>query len=129
MKKAWWVVLCFIVFAASRSTAFASGAGDMMDSMLGKDLDSIVAKQLGLTSDQSKGGIGAMLGLAKEKLNAVDFDKIAAVVPGADKYVSKAKKMGLLDKPLKNKEGLDAALAKAGIPKDKSGEFLTTVPK
>ncbi|HEX4824301.1 MAG TPA: DUF2780 domain-containing protein [Candidatus Polarisedimenticolaceae bacterium] len=106
---------------------FANGATDMMNSALGKDLGSVVAKQFGLTSDQSKGGIGAILGLAKEKLTSNDFDKIAAAVPGADKYVAKAKKMGLLDKPLENKDGLNAALAKAGIPKEKSGDFLTTV--
>lgn len=127
MNKVYWVALCVLVFAASSTGAFASGAGDMMDSVLGKDLDSIVAKQFGLKGDQSKGGIGAILGLAKEKLTATDYDKIAAAVPGADKYVSKAKKLGLLDKPLKNKEGLDAALTKVGIPKDKSGDFLTTV--
>ena len=127
MKKVWWVALCFIVFVASSSGAFASGASNMMDSVLGKDLDSIVAKQFGLKSDQSKGGIGAILGLAKEKLNANDYDKIAAAVPGADKYVSKAKKLGLLDKPLENKEGLEGAFTKVGIPKDKQGEFLTTV--
>ena len=127
MKKLWLVALCFLVFAASSSGAAAGTAGDMMDSVLGKDLDSIVGKQFGLTSDQSKGGIGAILGLAKEKLTANDYDKIAAVVPGADKYVSKAKKLGLLDQPLKDKEGLDAALTKAGIPKDKSGDFLATV--
>jgi len=127
MKKVWWVALCLLVFVASTSGAFASSASDMVDSVLGKDLDSIVAKQFGLKSDQSKGGIGAILGLAKEKLTSADYDKIAAVVPGADKYVSKAKKMGLLDQPLKNKEGLDAALTKAGIPKDKSSDFLSTV--
>lgn len=127
MKKLWWVALCFVVFAASSSGALAKGAGDMVDSALGKDLDSIIAKQFGLNSDQSKGGIGAILGLGKEKLNSVDYDKIAAVVPSADKYVKKAKKMGLLDAPLKNKEGLEGALTKVGIPKDKSGDFVTTV--
>ena len=127
MKKVLWVALCSLVLAASSSGAFAGEASNMMDSMLGKDLDSIVAKQFGLTSDQSKGGIGAILGLAKEKLTSNDFDKIAAAVPGADKYVSKAKKLGLLDKPLKDKEGLDAAFTKVGIPKDKSGDFLATV--
>ena len=127
MKKLWWVALPFLAFVVSVSGAVAGTAGEMMDSALGKDLDSIVAKQFGLTGDQSKGGIGALLALGKEKLKAVDYDKIAAAVPGADKYVAKAEKLGLLDKPVGNKSGLEAALTKVGIPKDQVGPFLDTV--
>ena len=115
------VLVLALVFASS------AWAAPWMDSLLGKDLDSLVGKQLGLTGDQSKGGIGAILGLAKEKLTSNDFDKIAAAVPGADKYVSKAKKLGLLDKPLGGKDGLASALQKLGIPEDKSKTFVTTV--
>ena len=114
-------VLALVVVASSVSAA------PWMDSLLGKDLDSLVGKQLGLTGDQSKGGIGAILGLAKEKLNAVDFDKIAAVVPGADKYVSKAKKMGLLDKPIGNKAGLTSAFQKIGLSEEQGKQLLSTV--
>ena len=119
----------FVVMVVAALTGFGlnAHAAAWTDQMLGKDLDSLVAKQLGLTGDQSKGGIGAMLGLAKEKLKAVDYDKIAKVVPGAESYVSKAKKLGLLDKPIESKSNLAAAFTKLGIPKDKAEQLVPTV--
>jgi len=122
-RKGWLAVL---VFAASLLGIASSGRAGLTDSLMGKDLDSLLGKQLGLTGDQSKGGIGAMLGLAKEKLSPADFGKIAAVIPGADKYLSKAKQLGLLDKPLKDKEGLGGAFTKLGIPQDKSAKMVPT---
>ncbi len=122
--RRWLLGMMCAVACLSLGSAFAAG---WTDSLMGKDLDSLLGKQLGLTSDQSKGGIGAILGLVKEKMSSADFDKIAAAVPGADKYVSKAKKLGLLDKPINNKEGLGAAFSKLGIPEDKASKMVPTV--
>ena len=115
-----------IVLAACILALVAAGTSSagMFDSILGKDLDSLLGKQLGLTSDQSKGGLGAIMGMAKGKLLATDYDKLAAAVPGADKYISKAKKQGALDTPIKNMDGLYAAFEKIGIPKDKAKQFV-----
>ena len=99
----------------------------LTDSLVGTGIDSLLGKQLGITSDQSKGGIGAILGLAKEKLSPADYGKIASAIPGADKYVAKAQAAGLLDKPLKDKSGLDGAFTKLGIPQDKSQKMVPTV--
>ena len=126
MKLDRWLV---VLVSAAAFLAFGSSnwAAGWTDSLLGKDLDSLLGKQLGLTSDQSKGGIGAILGLAKEKLSSADFDKIAAAIPGADKYVAKAKKLGLLDKPMGNKEGLNGAFSKLGISQEKAAKMVPTV--
>lgn len=122
--RRWLMGMACVVACLSIGSSFGAG---WTDSLMGKDLDSLLGKQLSLTSDQSKGGIGAILGLVKEKMSSADFDKIAAAIPGADKYVSKAKKLGLLDKPLQNKEGLDAAFSKLGIPQDKAAKMVPTV--
>ena len=98
-----------------------------LDSIMGKDLDSLIGKQLGLTGDQSKGGIGAILGMAKEKLSAGDYDKLAAAIPGADKYLSKARKLGVLNSPIQNRAALNDALAKLGIPKETADQFVPAV--
>jgi hypothetical protein len=50
-----------------------------------------------------------------------------SIVPGADKYLAKARKLGLFDKAIENKDGLNAALTKLGIPKDTSAQFVTAV--
>ncbi|HKQ97976.1 MAG TPA: DUF2780 domain-containing protein [Candidatus Polarisedimenticolia bacterium] len=117
------VLVCTVSIVALTAPAWAG----FTDSLLGKDLDSLLGKQLGITGDQSKGGIGAILGLAKEKLSSNDYDKIAATVPGANKYVDKAKKMGLLNKPVGNKAGLDSIFSKLGIPKDKAAQMVPMV--
>jgi hypothetical protein len=116
-----WVLLCAIALAVGTSSA------GWLDSVMGKDLDSLLSKQLGLTSDQSKGGIGAILGMAKEKLLAGDYDKLAEAIPGADGYLSKARKLGVLNSPITNTDGLNAAFEKLGVPKDKASQFVPAV--
>jgi len=117
------VLACALAILGLGSTAWAG----FSDSMPWSDLDSVLGKQLGLTADQSKGGIGAIFGLAKEKLSSNDFDKIAHAVPGTSGYVKKAKKMGLLDKPVGGKDGLMAAFSKLGIPPDKASQMVPMV--
>ena len=126
MKHIRLLIVSLVAFALV-VTGPSAWAAAWTDFLLGKDLDSLLGKQLGLTGDQSKGGLGAIMGLAKEKLTAVDFDKIAKVVPGADKYVEKAKKLGLLDKPMGSADGLGAAFSKLGIPKDTAAKMVPTV--
>lgn len=125
MKPNRWLFVLFLVIAAGVGSS-AWGAG-WSDSLMGKDLDSLLGKQLGLTGDQSKGGIGAIFGLAKEKMTSADFDKMTSTVPGVDKYVSKAKKLGLLDKPIGNKDGLSAAFTKLGISKENADKMIPAV--
>ena len=123
LRRRMLVLACAIAFLGVGSFAWAG----FSESMPWSDIDSMLSKQLGLTGDQSKGGIGAILGLAKEKLSSNDFDKIAESVPGASGYVKKAKKMGLLDKPIGGKEGLAAAFTKLGIPQDKATQLVPMV--
>ena len=124
MRPNRWLVALSLVVATGIGSSLAAG---FTDSLVGKDIDSLLAKQLGLTSDQSKGGIGAIFGLAKEKMSSADFDKIAKAIPGAEKYVSKARKLGLLDKPLGNKEGLSAAFTKLGLSKETADKMIPAV--
>ena len=121
MKTRSWIV-AFVSIVALTAVAYASG----LDSMLSKGMDSTLAKQLGISSDQAKGGMGSVLALGKEKLSSADYSKLAGAIPGADKYVSKAKEMGVKT-PLKDTNGLNAALAKLGIPPDKAAKFVPAV--
>jgi len=124
MRRNRWLVALSLVVAAWIGSTFAAG---WTDSIMGKDIDSLLAKQLGLTGDQSKGGIGAIFSLAKEKMSSADFDKIAGAIPGAEKYVKKAKKLGLLDKPIGNKSGLSAAFSKLGISEETADKMVPAV--
>ena len=82
---------------------------------------------LGVTENQAEGGLGSILTLAREHLAKGDFDKIAAVVPGAQKYLDAAKKLGAVTGPLMNSAGLNSAFSKLGIAPDKAAKFTPTV--
>jgi hypothetical protein len=83
---------------------------------------------LGLSKDQMQGGVGSVLKLAQEKLQKGDFDKVAAAIPGASKYLDKAKSLGAFTGNLNNLAGLNGALGKLGIGPDMASKFLSQLP-
>ena len=82
---------------------------------------------LGVTDAQAEGGLGSILKLAQEKLAKGDFDKIAQVIPGSQKYLDAAKQLGAVTGPLTNSAGLNSAFSRLGIPPDKAAKFTPTV--
>ena len=72
--------------------------------------------------------MGSILTLAQEKLAKGDFDKVAAAIPGASKYLDQAKSLGAVTGPLKNVAGLKDALGKLGIDEQTASAFLSAVP-
>lgn len=101
-----------------------------MPSMPGGGSDAIIStltSTLGLTEQQAQGGVGSILALAQEKLVKGDFDKIAAVIPGSQKYLDMAKSLGAVTGPLTNLAGLNGALSKLGISADKAAKLVPAV--
>jgi len=98
-----------------------------LTSALKDPLTSMLSSKLGVTSDQAKGGVGSYLTLAREKLAKGDFDKIAALVPGASKYMDSAKQLGAVSGPVKNLAGLNGSLGKLGIKPETAATFVPTV--
>jgi hypothetical protein len=82
---------------------------------------------LGVTDNQAEGGLGSILTLAREHLAKGDFDKIAAVVPGAQKYLDAAKKLGAVTGPVTNSAGLNSAYSRLGIAPETAAKFTPTV--
>lgn len=119
------LLLCLgaIPFAA---TAQAPDLGSL-SSMLKNPLTQMLTNQLGVTEAQASGGIGSYLALAQEKLAKGDFDRIAALVPGASSYMEKAKSLGAVAGPLNNLAGLNSALGRLGISPEAAGRFVPMV--
>ena len=111
-----------LVTQAADSSTFGG-----LTSALKDPLTSMLTSKLGVTGDQAKGGVGSYLTLAKEKLAKGDFDKIAALVPGASKYMDSAKQLGAVSGPLGNLAGLNGALGKLGIKPETAATFVPTV--
>ena len=108
--------------AAAQTPSLSSLTSGLKDPLL-----KAVTSQLGVTEDQAKGGIGSYLTLAQEKLAKGDFDKVAALVPGASKYMESAKKLGAVTGPLKNVAGLNSSLTKLGMKSETVSKFAPTV--
>jgi len=94
---------------------------------LSAPLGSLLQSQLGVTSDQASGGLGSFLTLARERLAAGDFDKIASLVPGASGYMDTAKKLGAVTGPVGNVAGLNSALGGLGMNAETVQKFVPTV--
>jgi len=90
-------------------------------------LSGMLSKNLGVTQNQAEGGVGSILKLAQEKLSAGDFDTVAKAVPGAQKYLDKAKSLGAYSGAVGNMAGLNGALSKLGIPPETSAKFVPAV--
>ena len=100
----------------------SSVMGATSNSLLG-----MLTGTLGVTQKQAEGGVGSILKLAQEKLVKGDFDQIAAVIPGASKYLSKAKSLGAFAGNLNNLAGLNGALGKLGISPEVAAKFIPAV--
>jgi hypothetical protein len=124
------LIRTFVVALLSMSPVVLAGTLDALKDAapgLSAPLGSLLEGQLGVTSDQASGGLGAFLTLAQERLQAGDFDKIASLVPGASGYMDTAKKLGAVTGPLENVGGLNAALGKLGMSTETVQEFVPTV--
>lgn len=107
---------------AANAQSLSNLAASLKDPLM-----SMLTSQLGVTDNQAKGGVGSLLTLAKEKLPAADFTKVANVVPGASKYMEMAKTLGAVAGPLKNVAGLNGALGKLGMSTDTIAKFIPAV--
>lgn len=100
---------------------------DSLKSLVSDPLVGALKSTLGVTDAQAEGGLGSILTLAQEKLAKGDFDKIAQVVPGTQKYLDAAKKLGAVTGPLTNSAGLGSAFSRLGIAPETAAKFTPTV--
>ena len=124
MNRRWILAAIAVVMPA-----VATAQLDSLKSLISSS-DPLVAglkSTLGVTDNQAQGGLGSILTLAQEKLAKGDFDKIAQVIPGSQKYLDAAKKLGAVTGPLTNSAGLKSAYSRLGIPADTAAKFTPTV--
>jgi hypothetical protein len=88
------------------------------------NLSEMIGSQLGLTNDQAKAGLGAVLAYAQTKLPAADFEKVSAAVPGAADNLKAAQDAGAVTGPIADQSALTSALGKLGITPDVAAKFV-----
>jgi hypothetical protein len=114
----------FAMAAHAAAQSLPGSLQSLSNPLLGK-----LTSSLGVTQDQAEGGVGSILTLAQEKLAKGDFDKIAALIPGASGYLEKAKTLGAVTGPLLNGAGLNGAMGKLGIDAATAAKFIPQVTK
>ena len=117
----------WILGALAMLPAVAGAQFSNLRSLVGDPLVGALKSALDVTDAQAEGGLGSLLSLAQEKLAEGDFDKIAQVVPSAQKYLDAAKKLGAVTGPVTNAAGLDSAYSRLGIPPERAAKFTPTV--
>ena len=119
------LILAAITLASCSSTSTPSA----MTSALGgsNPLMGMLTSQLGVTQQQAEGGVGSILKLANEKMVKGDFDQVAALIPGASKYMDTAKKLGAYAGQIGDLAGLTSSLGKLGISPDTAASFIPAV--
>ncbi|HEY7503996.1 MAG TPA: DUF2780 domain-containing protein, partial [Gemmatimonadales bacterium] len=100
--------------AAAAAAAAPAATGSLTD-MLGS--------KLGLSPDQSKAGVGAILAYAEGALPSTDFQKISAAIPGAGDNIQAAKDAGGVTGPITDEAGLNAAFGKLGISPETASQL------
>ena len=125
MERRALVIGLFLLYAGNAASQTLPGSLQS----LSNPLMGTLTKSLGVTQDQAEGGVGSILTLAQEKLAKGDFDKIAALIPGASGYLQKAKSLGAVAGPLVNGAGLNGALGKLGMDAATAAKFIPTVTK
>ena len=88
MKRQKICALCLLVLSvlAGRSVL----AQSISSAAASPELVSQLTKGLSISPAQATGGAGALFGLAKSRLSAADFSKVAAAVPGMNNFLKAA---------------------------------------
>ena len=86
--------------------------------------NSLMSAVPGLNQLQAVGGAGALMGLAKGKLPAIDFSKLTNLVPNIDKMIEQATKAGGLPATLTNLSSLSSTFNKLGLSTDQSAKLV-----
>lgn len=83
------LAVCLVVLAgmaiAQKAPPAVSKAAEIKSELINK-----LTKQLKITPEQARGGVGAIFGLMKRRLKPEDFSKLAAAVPQMDDLLKAA---------------------------------------
>jgi hypothetical protein len=90
-------------------------------------LTDMLSSKLGLSPDQAKAGVGAVLAYAEGALPSADFQKISAAIPGAGDNIQAAKDAGGVTGPITDEAGLNAAFGKLGISPEAASQLIPAV--
>ena len=82
---------------------------------------------LGLSEPQVRGGLGALLVFARDRLPQTQFNELATRIPNAEQIVEQARARGIVTRPLDDRDDYEATLGTLGIPSSTAKQFAPAV--
>jgi hypothetical protein len=112
------IVIFSLVVLAQAQTAPATAAKSSSSELIGQ-----LTKGLSVTPTQAKGGAGALFSLAKTRLSADEFSKVAAAVPGMSGLLKAAPAAGESSELSSLEGSLPGGLGSLGTMASVAGSF------
>lgn len=113
-----------VCIACSR---FVAGLEVIAQSESGESLVSYVQQRLGLTEQQVRGALGALLLFAREQLPKTEFDMLAQRVPNAAQIMEQVKLEGIVNAPMDDRDEYEATLVNLGIGQPLASQIAPAV--
>lgn len=93
----------------------------------GQSIIPVLQDQLGLSEQQVRGALGALLVFVREDLPKPEFDVLAQTIPNAERVMQEAKSRGIVTGPLDDISEFEAALSNIGIGQPLASQFAPAV--
>src|SRR5262245_33369438 len=90
----------------------------------GNGLIDTLAAQLGISPAQAGKGVGAVLAMARERLEEQDYATIVQAVPDAANIAEAATQEGVVTRPIEDADGLRSVLGEIGIRDAAAANFV-----
>jgi hypothetical protein len=87
----------------------------------------VLEERFGLSEQQVRDAVGALLVFTRERLPKPEFDELARTIPNAELIMREVKLRGIVTKPLDDIDDYVAALGNTGIPSVHAAEFAPAV--
>ena len=113
------IVVCWLTSLAQSQVAAAATPS--------AELVAHLQDTLGLSSTQARGGLGALLVFARERLPKPQFDDLASRMPNAEQAMQNVKLQGVVTGPLDDLDEYEAALVRLGIAPATASQFAPAV--
>lgn len=84
-------------------------------------------ERLGINESQAKGGLGALLVFARERLPKPDFDRLARRMPNAEYIMDQTHVRGVVTRPLDDLDEYEDAITNLGISEQSAASFAPAV--
>lgn len=93
----------------------------------GRSIIPLLQETFGLSEEQVRGSLGALLIFVRERLPKPEFDRVAKSIPNADRIMRETHLNGIVTGPLDDIGEYQASLASLGIGQPLASQFAPAV--